>query len=96
MNVVTIPGSTSLTSWQVRHTRCTCSDLAAEWYVGGPVGVVGVPDQAELLEQLEGPVDGGHVHRLGLLAYGAQHLVGHDMAQPVHGPEHQLCCGVNR
>ena len=54
------------------------------------VAEVGVPHQAELLEHLEGAVDGGDVDRRGLLADLGEHLVRRRVAERVDGVEDQL------
>ena len=56
----------------------------------GAVAEVCVPDQAELLEHLEGAVDGRDVDRTGLLADLGEHLVGGGVAEPVDGAQDQL------
>ena len=54
------------------------------------VAEVRVPDQAELLEDLERAVDGGDVDRRGLLAHPRQHLVGGGVAEGVDRAQDQL------
>ena len=57
---------------------------------GGPVGQMGVADQAQFLEQLEGAVDGGDVDAGGAFPDGVVDLLGSGVAQLVHGFQDQL------
>ena len=55
-----------------------------------PVRQVGVVDQAELLEQLEGAVDGGDVDAGDPLADRGVHLLRRGVTELVHSLEDQL------
>ncbi len=55
-----------------------------------PVAQVRVPHQAELLQQLQRPVDRGLVDRPGPLAHVRQHLVRGRVTELLDGVEHQL------
>ena len=59
--------------------------------VGGcPVREVGVGDEAELLEQLQRPVDRGDVHTGSRLGYRGVHLIRGGVAEGVDRLQHQL------
>ena len=51
---------------------------------------VGVADQAEVLEQLEGAIDGGDVDARGAFPHGVVDLLGGGVAQLVHRLQDQL------
>jgi hypothetical protein len=59
--------------------------------VGGcPVREVGVGDEAELLEQLQRPVDRGDVHTGSRPGYRGVHLIRGGVAEGVDRLQHQL------
>ncbi|GID96894.1 hypothetical protein Adi01nite_63060 [Amorphoplanes digitatis] len=51
---------------------------------------VGVADQAQILEQLEGSVDGGDVDAGGAFTHGVVYLLRSRVAQLMHGLQDQL------
>ena len=59
------PSSASVTDAAGVADEVQVSACSAGCQVGEPAPEVGVPHEAELLEQLEGPVDGGDVHPVG-------------------------------
>src|SRR6266511_5499868 len=79
----------------LHHVTATAADKVQVFILGrvvrrGAVVKVGVPDQAELLEQLQGAVDRGDVdRRCGALHLGGQ-PVRRRVAQPAHRVQHEL------
>ena len=56
----------------------------------GAVPEVGMADQPELLQELQGPVDGGDVHARRRPAHLAEDVVGRRVLQLVHGLQNEL------
>jgi hypothetical protein len=64
--------------------------LGSQVVSGGTVEQVRVRHEPELLEQLERPVDGGHIDGAGGLPYVGEYFLRSSVLQPRNGLEHQL------